>query len=214
MLRKKGSNLDLTRRYIFSFAFYLTDKGEVFHNPREKKGLWAVVDISRRSGFTSKFKVVMVTLNNVAEMIDNITLLSHNFICWNPLVCMQTISKKKKKRQNRERELTSVPCFSSSWLSLCGWNCWSCSALELRVVKVRNGRIYISTTECVHYRKKSINQCLVMELYACDSWMHTTKNPAIGSLPSMLSTEECTDGENHTKIVIVYINEGNCSCIS
>lgn len=48
----------------------------------------------------------------------------------------------------------------------------------------------------------------------CDSWIHTIKNPATSSLPSVLSTEECTDGENHTKIVIICINEGNYSCIS
>ena len=40
------------------------------------------------------------------------------------------------------------------------------------------------------------------------------KNSAIGSLPSVLSTEECTDTEKHTKIVIIYINKGNCNCIS
>ena len=43
---------------------------------------------------------------------------------------------------------------------------------------------------------------------------HTMKNSAIGSVPSVLITEECTDTEKRTKIVIGYINNDNCSCIS
>lgn len=68
------------------------------------------------------------------------------------------------------------------------------------------------TTECVYYTNKLVsgseNVCV------WDSWIHTMKNSAIGSLPSVLSTEECTDTEKHRKIVIIYINKGNCNCIS